>query len=483
MSKQPKQRRDRALCSGGEHHGGCARSDRARKVRGAGHAPGAPALLEMASQLLRARLLRHHVRCGRFRPVRRRAAADRARIRPRAGASRSPRHRRPHRRVPGRAVLGHHLRLYRPAHRLPGNGRHLLGVHRAGGAGLEHGVARRVPLPVEFRARRRSAGDAHLVVRVQPRPHPREHGRQYHGGFPGRPGGRRRVEPRDHPDARLARAVHRRRGAGGAPLLRAPLHAGIGALSSHQGARRRGRGDGRGDREGGARPPAVGRRGQGAAEPQAGDQCRDPGHRARAAGARAAQEHAAALGRVVRLPMGVERHPVHAADDPAAARDSADAGDHLHAGAGGRGLLRLFRLRLPDRPLRPPAGAVPLLFHRRVLPPVVRDGERPLALLRRRRGRLGQSRRLRRDWRLCQRAAPDAFARHRRRLVLRHRPHRLVPGANRGRLHAGLRRRRLRAAHVRTVVPDRGHRTMADRHRDQGPRARGDHGAGEAGVT
>ena len=64
---------------------------------------------------------------------------------------------------------------------------------------------------------------------------------------------------------------------------------------------------------------------------------------------------------------------------------------------------------------------------------------RHVALCRHRRGRLGQSRRLRLDRHLCQRALSDASARDGGRLVLRHRPDRLVPGAGRGRLHAAIR--------------------------------------------
>ena len=60
--------------------------------------------------------------------------------------------------------------------------------------------------------------------------------------------------------------------------------------------------------------------------------------------------------------------------DPDAARIAAAPDLRAAAGAGCRGLRRLHSVRLPHRPLRPPAGAVPLLFRRRVLPSVVRDG-------------------------------------------------------------------------------------------------------------
>jgi hypothetical protein len=65
--------------------------------------------------------------------------------------------------------------------------------------------------------------------------------------------------------------------------------------------------------------------------------------------------------------------------------------------------------------------------------------------------------------------------RHRGRLVLRHRADRFVPGADRRRLHAGLWRRRLCAAHFRAFLSDLGDRAVADRDRDQGSRARTDH--------
>ncbi len=87
---------------------------------------------------------------------------------------------------------------------------------------------------------------------------------------------------------------------------------------------------------------------------------------------------------------------VHATDDPAAARVSVVPGHHLPADSGDLRLLRLLGLRLPGRQVRPPAGSVSLLLHRRLFPFVVRGGERHLALCCHRRGRLGQSWRLRR---------------------------------------------------------------------------------------
>ncbi len=88
-------------------------------------------------------------------------------------------------------------------------------------------------------------------------------------------------------------------------------------------------------------------------------------------------------------------------------------------------------------------------------PPVVRRGDRPMDLLRHRRGRLGQSGRLRLERNLCQRALSDPSAGDGGRLVLRHRPHRLVPRAHGRRLHAVLGIRPLRAAHLRAHLPDR----------------------------
>src|SRR6187200_1093144 len=85
----------------------------AGKIRRTGWALGAAAVLPLASQLLPAGLSRRHVRRRRLRPVRRRAAADRQGVRPGAGAGGIARHRRAGRRVSGRAVLGHDLRLHR----------------------------------------------------------------------------------------------------------------------------------------------------------------------------------------------------------------------------------------------------------------------------------------------------------------------------------------------------------------------------------
>jgi hypothetical protein len=100
------------------------------------------------------------------------------------------------------------------------------------------------------------------------------------------------------------------------------------------------------------------------------------------------------------------------------------------------------------------AGSVLVLFHRRVLPSVVRAGLGGVALFLRRCHRLGQSGRLRRGRNLCERTASDAFARDRSRVVLRHRPHRLISRADRGRTDAGLRRGRLRAVHLYARLSD-----------------------------
>src|SRR5262249_25468128 len=68
-------------------------------------------------------------------------------------------------------------------------------------------------------------------------------------------------------------------------------------------------------------------------------------------------------------------------------------------------------------------------------------------------------------------------------LVLRHRARRLVAGAGGGRLHAAVRARRLRAAHLHADLPHRVVRAAARRRRDQRPGAGADDGAGEAGVS
>ena len=102
---------------------------------------------------------------------------------------------------------------------------------------------------------------------------------------------------------------------------------------------------------------------------------------------------------------------------------------------------RICRVRVSDRLVRPAAGAVSLLLRRRLLPPLVCGSLGAVDVRGDRGGRLGQSGRVRLDRHLCQRAAPDASARDRGRLVLRHRPDRLVSRARRGRLHACLRAR------------------------------------------
>ena len=76
--------------------------------------------------------------------------------------------------------------------------------------------------------------------------------------------------------------------------------------------------------------------------------------------------------RVVLLPVVVERHHLHAADDPDAARPAADARSWSCCWCRRSRPSSATRVRLPDRPLRPPAGAVPLLLRRRVLSSVVR---------------------------------------------------------------------------------------------------------------
>jgi MFS transporter, putative metabolite:H+ symporter len=89
--------------------------------------------------------------------------------------------------------------------------------------------------------------------------------------------------------------------------------------------------------------------------------------------------------------------------------------------------------------------------------------------------RVGQSGRFWSKRDICQRAAPDPYARYSGRLVLRHRPDRVVPCASCYRVHAGLRVGRLHPLHVCFGLSDRIIRTHCDRHRDKGPGPGGDH--------
>ena len=75
--------------------------------------------------------------------------------------------------------------------------------------------------------------------------------------------------------------------------------------------------------------------------------------------------------------------------NPAASRNSAHPGNQLSARPGDRGGVRLFGLRFPDRPLRPPAGSLLVLFRRCVFSSLVRHGFRHVAVCRRGGRRLG----------------------------------------------------------------------------------------------
>jgi putative MFS transporter len=68
------------------------------------------------------------------------------------------------------------------------------------------------------------------------------------------------------------------------------------------------------------------------------------------------------VGRLVWLLVGVERHPVHAANDLAATRLPVVAGDHFPVGPGAERRVGLFSLWLFDRYLRTAACSVSLYF-------------------------------------------------------------------------------------------------------------------------
>ena len=124
--------------------------------------------------------------------------------------------------------------------------------------------------------------------------------------------------------------------------------------------------------------------------------------------------------------------------------------------------------RLPHRSVRSTARSFPVFLHRRLLPFVVRFGERYLALLCSRGRRLGESRSLRVDGHLRVRASSHALAGDRGRMVLRNRTYWLFPGACGDRLHACIRPRRLRALHLRGGVSRRRRRALVCRRRDKG---------------
>src|SRR5262245_52665313 len=142
----------------------------------------------MAPQSVRALLPRRHVRRLRLRAVRHGAAAGGPRVRAQSGASRPARNGGTRRRVPRRAVLGHDLGLHRPPHGVRFHNRHLLAVHWPCRRIVERAVARRVPLPLELRSRRRSAGRADADLGIQPGPNSRAHDRLDGGIVPGGPG-------------------------------------------------------------------------------------------------------------------------------------------------------------------------------------------------------------------------------------------------------------------------------------------------------
>src|SRR6516164_4321923 len=103
---------------------------------------------------------------------------------------------------------------------------------------MERRRAWRFPVSLEFRPWRRGAGHSDACFGVQPGPHSRPNGWQYHGGLSSRAGDRRGAELVHHSALGLAGAVRRRRPSRRAVVFRAPLYAGIGALSSEQGPRR-----------------------------------------------------------------------------------------------------------------------------------------------------------------------------------------------------------------------------------------------------
>src|SRR6266566_4353155 len=102
-----------------------------------------------------------------------------------------------------------------------------------------------------------------------------------------------------------------------------------------------------------------------------------------------------------------------------------------------------------------PSGAISLLFHRCLLPPVVRNVDRSGYFHCRVPGRLGQSRRLWIYWCIRWRAPPDPHPCDSRGMVLRHRPYRIVFSAHSRWLNARLRLRQIHALHVCLQLPHR----------------------------
>ena len=138
-------------------------------------------------------------------------------------------------------------------------------------------------------------------------------------------------------------------------------------------------------------------------------------------------------------------------------------------------ILRVLELQLSDRPLRTTSGFVPLLFCRGFLPSGLRDVDGFCHLCHGVSGRLGQPGRIRPHQRVCERAASDASACDRGRLVFRYWADRLVPGSLGRGVDARLWPGRVDALYLRSVLFDRILRPHCRRSRDQGSRAGGDH--------
>ena len=123
----------------------------------------------------------------------------------------------------------------------------------------------------------------------------------------------------------------------------------VSPLSYHPRSGRRSRAHRGRDREEGRRRPAAS---AGARQSCSARRCRPRRHRGATAHAGAAQTHDPALDRVILFPVVVERHHLHVADHPDAARPAADADPGAAFGAGTGRHRWLHRVLVPDRSLR-----------------------------------------------------------------------------------------------------------------------------------
>jgi hypothetical protein len=192
---------------------------------------------------------------------------------------------------------------------------------------MERRLADRIPVSLQLRPRRRGAGDHHARVRIQPRPHSRCVDRKHSGGVPGWLDRCCSAQPADHSDSGMACPFHRRGCSCRAPFLCAMVHARICSLSAQQ--RSRGGSGACGEEYRGESAWSTSERGgdshRRAREAGSCRSERRDGFRAVRTGASA--DHSSGLDRLVRFPVGLQWHSLHAADHPDRARHPAHPSD------------------------------------------------------------------------------------------------------------------------------------------------------------